>query len=64
MHCGNCASSVANALKATNGVDDVQVSFEKGEAVGNYDEQKVTIEKLREVFTNKGYKVAGETLMN
>lgn len=60
MHCGGCASSVAKALKATDGVEDVQVSHEKGEAVIRYDDQKVTIAKLQEVITNAGFKAVGE----
>jgi copper chaperone len=60
MHCGGCASSVAKALKATSGVEDAQVSFEKGEAVIKYDEQKVTVAKLREVISGTGFKVVEE----
>ena len=60
MHCGGCASSVTKALKATEGVEDVQVSFEKGEAVVKYDDQKVTVAKLREVIKGTGFKVAEE----
>ena len=60
MHCGGCSGSVAKALKATEGVEDAQVSFEKGEAVVKYDDQKVTVAKLREVITNTGFKVVEE----
>jgi len=60
MHCGGCASSVTKALKATDGVEDVQVSFEKGEAVVKFDDQKVTVAKLREVINNTGFKVVEE----
>jgi mercuric transport protein len=60
MHCGGCSSSVAKALKATKGVEDAQVDFEKGEAVVKYDDEKVTVAKLREVITHTGFKVAEE----
>ena len=60
MHCGGCSSSVTKALKATPGVEDAQVSFEKGEAVVKYDDQKVTVAKLREVITGTGFKVVEE----
>ena len=60
MHCGGCSSSVAKALKATEGVEDAQVSFEKGEAVIKYDDQKVTIAKLREVINNTGFKALAD----
>ena len=60
MTCNGCSSSVAKALKATEGVEDVQVSYEKGEAVIKYDDQKVTVAKLQEVITNTGFKVVSE----
>lgn len=58
MKCGSCSSSVAKALKATAGVQDVEVSYEKGEAVITYDDEKVTEAKLREVINGTGFKVA------
>lgn len=60
MHCGGCSSSVTKALKATEGVEDAQVSYEKGEAVVTYDDQKVTVAKLREVISKTGFKVVEE----
>ena len=60
MTCNGCSSSVTKALKATDGVEDVQVSYEKGEAVIKYDDRKVTVAKLQEVITNTGFKVVGE----
>jgi copper chaperone CopZ len=60
MHCGNCASSVAKALKATNGVEEVSVSFEKGEARVKFDDQKVSVARLQEVINRTGYKAVGE----
>ena len=60
MHCGGCSSSVTKALKATEGVEDAQVSYEKGEAVVKYDDQKVTVAKLHEVINKTGFKVVEE----
>jgi mercuric ion binding protein len=60
MHCKMCSASVAKALKATAGVEKVEVSFEKGEAVVQYDDQKVTEAKLREVINGTGFKVVEE----
>ena len=56
MHCKNCSASVVKALKATDGVEKVEVSHEKGEAVIQYDDQKVTEAKLREVINSTGFK--------
>ena len=60
MHCKMCSASVAKALKATDGVEEVEVSFEKGVAIVQYDDQKVTEAKLREVINGTGFKVVEE----
>ena len=58
MKCAKCSSSVTKALKATEGVEDAQVSSDKGEAVIKYDDQKLTEAKLREVINATGFKAA------
>src|SRR3954465_2118391 len=58
MKCGKCSASVTKALKATEGVQDAQVSSDKGEAVIKYDDQKLTETKLREVINSTGFKAA------
>ena len=60
MKCEKCSSSVTKALKATDGVQDAQVSSEKGEAVIKYDEQKLDETKLREVINSTGFKAAAQ----
>ncbi len=60
MHCKMCSASVEKALKATAGVEKVEVSFEKGEAVIQYDDEKVTEAKLREVINGTGFKAVEE----
>ena len=56
MHCKMCSASVTKALKATDGVEKVEVNHEKGVAVIQYDDQKVTEAKLREVINGTGFK--------
>ncbi len=58
MHCKMCSASVAKALQATDGVEKVEVSHEKGVAVVQYDDQKVTEAKLREVINGTGFTAA------
>ena len=60
MHCKMCSASVAKALKATDGVQTVEVNDEKGVAVIQYDDQKVNEAKLREVINNTGFKAVEE----
>ena len=42
MKCSKCSGSVEKALKATPGVEKVEVNLEKKEAVVEYDDEKVT----------------------
>jgi len=60
MTCSKCSASVSKALKATEGVEDAQVSSEKGEAVIKYDDQKLSETKLREVINSTGFKAVAE----
>ncbi len=60
MHCKMCAASITKALKATAGVESVEVSYDKGEAVVKYDDEKVTEARLREVINGTGFKAIEE----
>ena len=60
MHCGNCASSIEKKLKATEGVEEARVSFDKKEAWVKYDESKITVAQLREVINSTGFKAVEE----
>jgi copper chaperone len=55
MTCGGCATSVEKALKATEGVQEARVSFESGKALIKYDDQKVTVTKLRLIINSTGF---------
>lgn len=56
MKCAKCSGSVEKALKATAGVEKVEVNLERKEAVVEYDDAKVTEAKLREVINATGFK--------
>ena len=56
MMCAKCSGSVEKALKATEGVEKVEVNLERKEAVVDYDDAKVTEAKLREVINATGFK--------
>ena len=60
MKCAKCSGAVSKALKATEGVEDAQVSSEKGEAVIKYDDQKLDEAKLRDVINKTGFKAVEE----
>ena len=60
MKCSKCSGSVEKALKATPGVEKVEVSLEQKAAVIEYDDAKVTEAKLREVINSTGFKAVEE----
>ena len=60
MKCSKCSGSVEKALKATPGVEKVEISLQRKEAVVEYDDEKVTEAKLREVINSTGFKVVEE----
>lgn len=60
MKCAKCSGSVEKALKATQGVESVEVSLQRKEVVVEYDDEKVTEVKLREVINATGFKAIEE----
>ena len=60
MKCAKCSGAVEKALKATEGVEKVEVNLEKKEAVVEYDDAKVNEAKLREVINSTGFKAVEE----
>jgi len=55
MTCGGCATQIAKALRATPGVSEARVSFEKSEAWLRYDDRTLDVAKLRKVVVDAGY---------
>ena len=55
MTCAACPLTVKKALSKVVGVEKVEVSFEKREAVVIFDDSKTTLEKLIRATENAGY---------
>ncbi|MFA5182425.1 MAG: cation transporter [Syntrophales bacterium] len=56
MSCGHCVMAVKKALMRVEGLKDVQVSLEKGEAT--FEEEKpVAADVIREAVEKAGYDV-------
>ena len=55
MTCAACPITVKKALSKVEGVNQVDVSFDKREAVVTFDDAKTTVQKLTEATTNAGY---------
>lgn len=55
MTCPACPITVKTALSRVTGVSDVQVSFEKKQAVVTFDDAKTSVGALTQATTNAGY---------
>lgn len=58
MVCDNCARGIKAMLKRTPGVTAAEVSFEKSEAVVDYDTERTSREKIVEAIAKMGYKAS------
>jgi len=56
MSCTSCASGIKAILKRTPGVISAEVSYERREAIVDYDADKTSREKIVEAITKLGYK--------
>ena len=59
MTCGGCVSTLSQALKAVDGVRDVAVTLDPGEARIEFDERKASADDLRAAVRRAGYQVDG-----
>lgn len=59
MTCNHCVMRVSKALKAIPGVQNAEVDLQKAEAAVQYDDAKVTPDKLSFAVVEAGYKVVG-----
>jgi len=55
MTCKACPITIKKALNKVDGVENIEVSLEKKEAVVTFDDAKTTVEALVEATTNAGY---------
>lgn len=55
MTCAACPITVKKALSKVEGVSQVDVAYEKREAVVTFDDAKTSAQKLTEATTNAGY---------
>lgn len=55
MTCAGCATTIKAALERTAGVRRAEVSYERAEAVVDYDPQVTSPEKIREAINETGF---------
>jgi mercuric ion binding protein len=55
MTCSTCPITIKKALNRVSGVSQVDVSFEKKQAVVTYDDAKTNVEALVKATTDSGF---------
>lgn len=55
MTCAACPITVKHAISKVDGVNKVNVNFDKREAVVNFDDAKASVQKLTQATENAGY---------
>ena len=57
MHCGGCSTNLEKMLNKKAGVISASVDLAAAAAMVEYDDQKLTLDDLREVVENCGFDV-------
>ncbi len=55
MHCSSCAMNIDFDLEDVEGVDSSKTSYAKSKCVIEFDDEKVSIEKLIQTIKETGY---------
>lgn len=55
MHCDGCAQRLKRVLEREPGVEKADVSYKGGEAHVQFDGQRITTDRLRQVIERAGY---------
>ena len=56
MTCAACPFTVKKAISKVDGVSNVNVSYEKRQAVVSFDDTKASVQKLTQATENAGYR--------
>lgn len=63
MHCNGCEMLIKLSLNEISGIENVEVSHQKGEVWVEYDENKVSLDDMFRVIKENGYEpVEGEVI--
>lgn len=57
MTCNHCKMKVEKALRTMDGVENVQVDLNTGQATVSFDSAKLRAEDLRTVVSEAGYEI-------
>lgn len=57
MSCGHCVKAIEGSVGELAGVDHVKVNLEEGQVTVSFDNEKVTVDKIKETIDDQGYDV-------
>lgn len=57
MSCDHCRNAVESALAKLNGVTSAEVDLDKHQVRVDYDEDRVSVEQMKEAIEDQGYDV-------
>jgi len=57
MSCNHCKMEMEKVLRTLDGVDDVQINLETGQATVSFDSGKLQAEDLRALLGEAGYEI-------
>ncbi|ADU30644.1 copper chaperone CopZ [Evansella cellulosilytica] len=57
MTCGHCKSAVEGALKSVDGVVSAEVNLEENNVTVQFEDSKVSLDKLKSEIDDQGYDV-------
>jgi len=57
MHCNSCVILIEAALKEMDAISNVQISYQNGNALIEYDEDKIDVNEIEKTIRNEGFEV-------
>ncbi|USL44390.1 copper chaperone CopZ [Priestia megaterium] len=58
MSCGHCVKSIEGSVGELNGVQHVEVNLNEAKVTVEFDQNKVSLESIKEAIDDQGYEVA------
>jgi copper chaperone len=58
MSCGHCVKSIEGSVGELNGVQYVEVNLNEAKVTVEFDQNKVSLESIKEAIDDQGYEVA------
>ncbi|MFQ9264043.1 MAG: heavy-metal-associated domain-containing protein [Clostridia bacterium] len=56
MHCAGCSTRLEKVLNNLEGVEKAQVNLQEKKATIKYDENKISLESIKEAIEDAGFK--------